>query len=58
MGFDSVTVQSENGQARALTRDEFYRIPLEQRVRMLCKGMVKFFREGRSIPATEAMKQA
>lgn len=57
MGFDSVTVRSEDGRARVLTPEEFYGIPLIERVGMLCKGAVQFFKDGKQVPATEAVKQ-
>ncbi len=58
MGFDSATVRTDDGQARAMTPDEFYRIPLEARVRLLCKGAVQFFKGGKPVPAVEAVKPA
>ena len=58
VGFDSATVRSDDGQTRTLTPDDFYRLPLAERVRLICNGAVKFFKDGRSVPATDAIKRS
>ncbi len=57
MGFDSVTIRTEGGQTRVLTPEEFFRIPLAERVRLLCSASPMFVKNGRTVPATEALKR-
>jgi len=54
--FDEAVIDQANGTSQRLTHEEFFKLPLVQRVRMLCDLKVKFFKAGRPVPAAEAMK--
>jgi hypothetical protein len=42
--------------ARRWSRDQFERLPLIDRVRLLSSGDLHFYQAGREIPAREALK--
>jgi len=54
--FDEAVVEQANGTQQRLTCEQFFKLPLVQRVKMLCDLKVRFFRAGRQVPAAEAMK--
>jgi hypothetical protein len=54
--FDQAVVEQANGTQQRLTYDEFFKLPLVQRVKMLCDLKVRFFKAGHPVPAAEAMK--
>ena len=54
--FDEAVVEQANGAQQRLSHDEFFKLPLVQRVKMLCDIKVRFFKAGRQVPAAEAMK--
>jgi len=54
--FDEVTIQQPDGTQQRLTADEFFKLKLVDRVNLLCGLKVRFFKAGRPVPATEAMK--
>lgn len=56
MGFDQVEIDQMGGR-RTLSRDDFFKIDLDTRIDLLCKGWVQFFREGKPISPLEAMKK-
>jgi hypothetical protein len=56
MAFDEAVIEQTNGTNQRLTQDEFFKLPLVQRVKMLCDLKVRFFKAGRQVPAAEAMK--
>ena len=53
--FDQAVV-TLNGQQQSLTYEEFFKLPLMQRVKMLSERQVQFFKAGRAVPAAEAIK--
>ena len=54
--FDEAVVQQPNGEQQRLTHDQFFKLPLLQRVKMLSDRKVQFFKAGRPVPVGEAMK--
>jgi hypothetical protein len=54
--FDEAVVQHEDGTTERLTHDEFFKLPLLKRVRILTDSRVRFFQDGRLVPAVDAMK--
>jgi len=54
--FDEAVLDEANGTKTRLTHDEFFKLPLVQRVNMLCKLKVRFFKAGQPVPAAQAMK--
>lgn len=54
--FDEAVIQQPNGTQLRLTEEEFFKLPLVQRVKLLCELKVHFFKGGRPVPAAEAMK--
>ena len=54
--FDEVVIERPDGTSERLTHAQFFRLPLMDRVKMLCELKPKFFKAGRSVPSSEAMK--
>jgi hypothetical protein len=57
-GYDRIGVPSDNGDMRYLTRQQFEALALQERVSLLMKGKMQFFRDGRPISAREALRGA
>src|SRR5262249_57508114 len=55
--FDSVALKQPDGTLQRMTAQEFSAIRITERVRMVCAGSVIFYRNGQSIPATEAFRR-
>jgi hypothetical protein len=55
-GYDRMGVPGPDGALRWLTKGEFEKLPLVERVRILSTGSVRFFRQGRQIPPREALR--
>jgi hypothetical protein len=55
-GYDRVVVPERGGGTRSLTRQQFETLPLRERVAYLIEGSAQFFRDGRPISASEAMR--
>ena len=56
MGFDEAVIEQPGGAVQRLTYAEFFKLPLGQRVKMLCDLKIRFFKAGRPVPAAEAMR--
>ena len=56
--FDSVVVRQEDSTERYLTAKEFAEIAITERVRLVSRGMVKFFKNGQIVKATEAFRKS
>jgi hypothetical protein len=54
--FDEALVQQTDGTQVRMTEEEFFKLPLVERVNLLCALKVRFFKAGRPVPAAEAMK--
>jgi hypothetical protein len=57
-GYDRLAVPRGNGQVEYVTRSDFEKLPLGERVRLLMSGTLKFFRDGQEITAREALRGA
>ena len=59
-GFDHVEVPSsvDGDGPRRLSKPEFDRLPLQERIGLLVQGTLRFYRAGQEVPASEAMKAA
>jgi hypothetical protein len=59
-GFDHVDLPSSDGPEgrRRLSKAEFDRLPLQERIGLLVQGTLRFYREGREVPPSEAMRAA
>ena len=57
-GYDRLGIPRANGQMEFVTRAEFERLPLGERVRLLMGGTLKFFRNGQEITARQALRGA
>jgi len=55
-GYDRVVVRDGGGKRRQLSRSEFEKLPLRERVTYLIGGTAEFFAGTEHIPASEAMK--
>ena len=56
LGYDRMGVPGPDGAVRWLTKGEFERLPLIDRVRILSAGEATFFRQGQQISPREALK--
>lgn len=56
--FDSVVVRQDDASERYLTAKEFGEIAITERVRLVSRGMVKFFKNGQIVKATEAFRKS
>jgi hypothetical protein len=54
--FDEAIIEQANGTSQRLSSEDFFKLPLVQRVKMLCDLKVRFFKAGRPVSAAEAMK--
>jgi hypothetical protein len=57
-GYDRIGIPSENGETRYLTRQQFEALPLQERVSLLMKGKLQFYRGGKAVAAREALRSA
>jgi len=55
-GYDSATIQEADGRRRSLSRLQYEKLPLAERIRMVLQGRVEFYRDGVAVPANEALK--
>ncbi len=54
-GFDRVTRILPTGGTRDLTREEFAALPLSERIKAILGKQLRFYRDGKEIPAKEAL---
>ena len=54
--YDRVVVRDGEGKRKQLSRSEFEKLPLRERVTYLIGGTAEFFAGTEHIPASEAMK--
>ena len=55
-GYDSATVIEADGTRRSLSRPQYERLPLAERIRLVLSGRVEFYRGGVVVPPNEALK--
>lgn len=55
--FDAVVVRQEDATERHLSAEQFAAIPITERVRLVSRGMVTFYKNGQLIRATEAFRK-
>ena len=55
--YDSVVVRKPDGSEDYLTAAAFAAMPLSERVQLVARGLAKFFKNGRLIPAVEALRK-
>ena len=55
-GYDAANIQEADGKRRTLSRLQYEKLPLAERIRMVLQGRVEFFRDGVAVPANEALK--
>jgi hypothetical protein len=53
--YDSIAFPGPQGDQKTLTRAEFEKLPLVDRVRLLSGGQLRFFRGGQEVTASSAM---
>lgn len=54
--FDRVEVTTEKGEVRTLTRAQFEKMQLDERVRAILRKQIRFFSKGVEIPMRTALK--
>lgn len=57
-GYDHVGIQMAGGGYNLVSREEFLRIPLNERIHLILRGKVQFIRDGTVIPVMEALGKA
>ena len=57
MNFDRATVRYPDGRVVHLTPNEFYAMPLGERIELLTGGRMKFEKDNQPISALEALKK-
>jgi hypothetical protein len=55
-GYDRATVQEESGARRSLSRPDYEKLPLDERIRLVLQDRVEFYRDGNRVSAREALK--
>ena len=55
-GYDVVTIREEDGRQRSLSRNEYEKLPLAERIRLVLQGRVEFFLAGSRVPPNVALK--
>jgi hypothetical protein len=55
-GYDRLGIPRGNGEMQIVTRAEFEKLPLGDRVRLLMGGTLKFFRNGKEVSARDALR--
>ena len=58
MNFDAAVVKSADGSEKKMTAEQFAKIPITERVRLVSSGSVTFYKNGQVIRATEAFKRS
>jgi len=53
--YDTIAYPDPQGERKTLTRSEFEKLPLVDRVRLLSGGQLRFFRGGEEVNASVAM---
>ncbi len=56
MGYDRVHIPMPGGESKQLTREQFEALALEDRIRLLVQGTLRFFRADEEISSGEAMR--
>jgi hypothetical protein len=56
--YDEVSAPGPDGEPQRMSKQQFERLPLENRVRLLVQGTLRFYRGGEEIPPSEAMRSA
>lgn len=54
--YDRVELKEPTGATRTLSRTEFERLPLDQRVRAILGKSLRFFRGASEVPMKDALK--
>jgi hypothetical protein len=54
--FDEAVVAQSDGTTQRLNRDQFYQVPLPERVKLLWALKVQFYKNGRQVPASAALE--
>lgn len=55
-GYDAATIVEPDGSRRSLSRPQYERLPLPERIRLVLGGRVEFSRGGVVVPPNEALK--
>jgi hypothetical protein len=55
-GYDRVTILDTDGARRSVSRAEYEKLPLAERIRLLLQDRVEFYQDGTLVPANQALK--
>jgi hypothetical protein len=55
-GYDLVTVHGEDGTKRSMNRQQYEKLALSERIRLILQNRVEFYRGGKLVSAKEALK--
>jgi hypothetical protein len=54
--FDEAVLERPDGSSQRLNRDEFFKVPLPERVQLLWALKVQFYKNGQAVPASSALQ--
>jgi hypothetical protein len=57
MAFELVLISKADGTEEKLSQEQFYAMPLLERMNLLTKNKLSFFAAGKLVPASEALKK-
>ena len=57
MNFDLATISYPDGKVAKVTPDEFYALPLGERIELLTGGRIKFEKDHQPVSPLEALKK-
>jgi hypothetical protein len=55
--FDQVVVKDDQGGQRSLSWEEFWKLPLLDRINALTKGQLKFYLKGQTVDPVTAVRR-
>jgi hypothetical protein len=57
MNFDRATIQYPDGRVAQLTPEQFYAVPLGERIELLTGGRIKFTKDNQPISPLDALRK-
>jgi len=56
-GYDTIAYPGPQGEQKTLTKSDFEKLPLMDRIRLLSGGQIRFFRGSQEVAASAAMRR-
>jgi len=54
--FDEATYPTDSGELKRLSREQYERLPIRERVKLLLEGKLTFYKDGQEVPVGEALR--